>query len=86
MIDYKKNKQNFENNGYLIIKNFYSKKKCNFFLKKITKYANNDFAPIMNPDREEFLISQTVNKIFNFKYLGEKANFLNSIKNECAFF
>ena len=86
MIDYKKNKQNFEKNGYLIIKNFYSKKKCNVFLKKITKYANNDFAPIMNPDREEFLISQTVNKILNFKYLGEKANFLNGIKKECAFF
>ena len=40
----------------------------------------------MNPDREEFLISQTVNKILNFKYLGEKANFLNGIKKECAFF
>ena len=86
MIDYKKNKQNFEKNGYLIIKNFYSKKKCNVFLKKITKYANNDFAPIMNPDREEFLISQTVNKILNFKYLGEKANLLNDIKKECTFF
>ena len=86
MIDYKKNRQNFEKNGYLIIKNFYSKKKCNVFLKKITKYANNDFAPIMNPDREEFLISQTINRILNFKYLGEKANFLNSMKNECDFF
>ena len=74
-------KKDFEEEGYSIIKNFYPKKKCNIFLKKIKKYANNDFAPIMNPDREEFLISQTINKILNFKYLGEKANFLSSIKN-----
>ena len=86
MINYKKVRKDFEEEGYSIIKNFYPKKKCNIFLKKIKKYANNDFAPIMNPDREKFLISQTINRILNFKYLGEKVNFLNSIKNECAFF
>ena len=86
MINYKKVKKDFEEEGYSIIKNFYPEKKCNIFLKKIKKYANNDFAPIMNPDREEFLISQTINRILNFKYLGEKANFLNSMKNECDFF
>ena len=86
MINYKKVRKDFEEEVYIIIKNFYSKKNCNFFLKKIKKYANNDFAPIMNPDREEFLISQTINRILNFKYLGEKANFLNSMKNECDFF
>lgn len=86
MINYKKARKDFEKDGYLIIKNFYSKKKSNFFLKKIKKYANSDFAPIMNPDREEFIISQTINKILNFKHLGEKANFLDNIKKECAFF
>ena len=71
MINYKKARIDFEKDGYLIIKNFYSKKKCNFFLKKIKKYANNDFAPIMNPDREKFLISQTINKILNIKHLNK---------------
>ena len=80
MINYKKIRKDFEEDGYTIIRNFYSKKKCDVFLKKVKKYADNDFAPIMNPDREEFLISQTINRILNFKYLGEKANFLNSIK------
>ena len=86
MINYKKIRKDFEEDGYTIIRNFYSKKKCDVFLKKVKKYADNDFAPIMNPDREEFLISQTINRILNFKYLGEKANFLNNIKKECVFF
>jgi|TARA_Y100000294_G_scaffold177930_1_gene205706 ectoine hydroxylase-related dioxygenase (phytanoyl-CoA dioxygenase family) len=86
MINYNKIRKNFETNGYMVIKNFLSKKKCNVFLKRIKKYANNDYAPIMNPDREEFLISQTIDKILNHKYLGDKANFLYAIKKECAFF
>ena len=86
MINYKKIRKDFEEDGYTIIRNFYSKKKCDVFLKKVKKYADNDFAPIMNPDREEFLITQTINRILNFKYLGEKANFLNNIKKECVFF
>ena len=66
MINYKKIRKDFEEDGYTIIRNFYSKKKCDVFLKKVKKYADNDFAPIMNPDREEFLISQTINEIFEF--------------------
>lgn len=80
------NVKKFENEGYLIIKNFYSKTNCNFFLKKIKKYANQDFAPIMNPDRPEFLISQINEKIHQFKYLGDKANYLNSLSEDCKFF
>ena len=78
--------KNFEKNGYLIVKNFFSKKKCNFFIKKIKKYASKDFAPIMNPDRFEFLISQITDKLDDIKYLGEKANFINSINNDCNYF
>ncbi|MBD1144005.1 phytanoyl-CoA dioxygenase family protein [Pelagibacterales bacterium SAG-MED33] len=80
------NVKKFETDGYLIIKNFYSKTNCNFFLKKIKKYANKDFAPIMNPDRPEFLISQIYEKIDHFKYLGDKANYVNSIDKDCKFF
>ena len=86
MINYKKIKKAFEKNGYLILKNFYHKKKCDIFLKRIQKYANHDFAPIMNPDREEFLISQNVDRILKFKYLGDKTNFLSDIKKESVFF
>jgi len=86
MTNYKKIKKEFEENGYVIIKSFYPKKKCNFFLKKIKLYSDKDFSPIMNPDREEFLTSQSINKISNFKYLGDKANFLNQIKKDCTFF
>lgn len=79
-------KNRFNENGYLIIKNFYSKKKCDNFLKVIKKYANSEYAPIMNPDRAEFLIPQIMNKIESEKYLGEKANLIKSLEKDCNFF
>jgi len=86
MINNKKIKDDFNKNGFVIIKKFPTNKNCNIFLRKIKKYSNKDFSPIMNPDRKEFLIAQSNDKISNFKYLGEKANFLDQINKECAFF
>lgn len=86
MINYKKIRKELEDNGYVILKKFYSNKNCNLFLKKIKQYSNKDFAPIMNPDREEFLTSQTVNKILSHKYLYQKTNYLNQIKKDCIYF
>lgn len=79
-------KKNFEENGYLIIKSFFSKKNCNLFLKKVKNYANKDFAPIMNPDRSEFLIPQILEKINETKYLGDKANLVRSLEKDCNYF
>ena len=69
-------KRELEDNGYVILKKFYSRKNCDLFLKRIKQYSNKDFAPIMNPDREEFLISQSLNKIQNFDRL-RNATFQN---------
>ena len=79
-------KKKFNDNGYLIIKKFFSKENCDNFLRKIKKYSNNDYAPIMNPDRIEFLISQTTDKLTNFKYLGDKANFINNMTKDTMYF
>jgi ectoine hydroxylase-related dioxygenase (phytanoyl-CoA dioxygenase family) len=55
-------KKFFDVNGYVIIKNFFSKKNCDYFIKKISKYAVNGHPPIMNPDRVDFLTSQSFQK------------------------
>jgi len=86
MINYKKIKSEFENKGYIILKKFYSHKNCGLFLKRIKQYSDKDFSPIMNPDREEFLTSQTANKILNLKNLHQKTNYINQMKKDCIFF
>ena len=72
-------KASFEKDGYYIIKDFWSLKKCNDFIKIIEKYSSLDFAPIMNPDRDDFLMAQCANKINDFKSLSEKTNFYKQL-------
>ena len=40
MINYKKARKDFEKDGYLIIKNFYSKKKCNVLTISANTYKD----------------------------------------------
>ena len=79
-------KKNFNENGYVIIKRFFSKRKCDIFLKKIEKYADKDFSAILNPDRPEYLISQTTHLINQKKYLGDKCDLITKIYQDCKFF
>ena len=79
-------KKHFEENGYVIVKDYFSSSFCKTFLKKINKYANDGFAPIMNPDRKEFLVSQITNKIDRLNGLGAKADLINSLDEDCNYF
>ena len=40
----------------------------------------------MNPDRPNFLIPQITDKINSIQYLGDKANLLNELREDCKFF
>lgn len=73
-------KLNFNNKGYYVIKNFYNSKKCDYFLKVISKYASKDFPPIINPDRVEFLTSQSFEKFYTKKTLREKIFFFKNLE------
>lgn len=79
-------KKFFEENGYVVIKNVFNKKKCANFLKLMSKYADKDFAPILNPDRKEFLIPQIVNIFNKLKNLSDKAKKILSIDDDCQYF
>ena len=72
-------KSNFNQNGYYILRNFYTSNKCNDFLKLISKYASKDYPPIMNPDRIDFLISQSLDKFSVLKNLKEKTLFCKKL-------
>ncbi len=76
----------FEENGYAIIKDFFSKKNCDQFLKIIYKYSTKEYAPIMNPDRVDFLISQSLQKIEKFNKLKEKTKFIRDLQNDAEYF
>tara|TARA_B000000475_G_C15911037_1_gene412580 strand:- start:25 stop:816 length:792 start_codon:yes stop_codon:yes gene_type:complete len=76
----------FNENGYVIIKNFFDKQSCDHFKKLISKYANEGFAPLMNPDRSEYLISQITDKIEKIDEIGKKANFVENIKKDTDYF
>ncbi|MDB3943905.1 phytanoyl-CoA dioxygenase family protein [Candidatus Pelagibacter sp.] len=79
-------KSSFNENGYAIIENFFSKKECNNFLKVITKYSSKEYPPIMNPDRFDFLVSQSFEKIENFEDLKDKTNFIRNLLNDANYF
>tara|TARA_B100000287_G_scaffold237920_1_gene223808 strand:- start:1045 stop:1830 length:786 start_codon:yes stop_codon:yes gene_type:complete len=82
----KKIKSFFNENGYVVIKNFYSKIKCDEFLKIITKYASKEYPPIMNPDREDFLISQSFKHIENLNNLRNQTLFVRNLQKDANFF
>ena len=75
----KKIKTEFEDNGYYILRNFCQPKTCNNFLNLISKYASDEYEPIMNPDRIEFLFSQTTKKFDQLKNLNQKTIFYKEL-------
>lgn len=48
----------FRSNGYLVVRGRFSAEECDAYLKQIELHANQDFAAVLNPDREEELIRQ----------------------------
>lgn len=80
----KKIRDEFNKNGYVIVK-FFSSKECKKFLKTIRRYANKEFAPIMNPDRLDFLIPQCLDIFKEKKYLGDKANLFKQMKKDTKY-
>ena len=79
-------KKNFIDNGYCIVKKIVSDKQCDFFLKTISKYAIKDYPPILNPDRAEFLVPQSISKMQNLKSLKNKTKFLQDMEKDISIF
>lgn len=74
------NKFFFKKNGYVLFKNFYSKNFCKEFLKDLELIAPLEFNTIINLHREDFLISQSFNRLSKIKYIKDRILYLNNLK------
>jgi len=70
----------FNKSGFIVIKDMLTPEECAFFNSKIRAFANSDFAAIMNPDRVEFLLAQSHEKILSFETLSEKVMFIEEAR------
>lgn len=76
----KSEKDFYKSCGYLIIKNVLSNKTCDLFLEQIKKHADEDFSAIMNPDRFEFLVAQSMGSMISTLPLNEKVHQVEECK------
>lgn len=73
-------KKLYYKNGYLIIKKVIDEKTCDSFYQNIKKFSNNSYSAIMNPDRIDFLISQSFENLNKFNSLREKIFYLEQAR------
>tara|TARA_X000000368_G_scaffold412113_1_gene397985 strand:+ start:297 stop:1079 length:783 start_codon:yes stop_codon:yes gene_type:complete len=71
----------FIKNGYLLKKNFFTKKKCKNILSILLKYADNKYSPILNMDRFEFVFAQSKEKLNKLNTLSKTVNFIKETQN-----
>ncbi len=70
-------KEFFNNNGYLVVENVITHKECDKIISTIEQHADKDYAAILNPDRLEFLVSQSIQKITKNSELPDKVEYIN---------
>ncbi len=79
-------KKFYDEQGYIVIKNFFKKTETAKLDKSISIFADKDWHNIMNPDRLEFLISQSQAKYSELKGLNEKINFFEKAQETSKLF
>ena len=67
----------YNENGYLVVDNVLSNEQCDKTILQMERHADKDYAAILNPDRLEFLIAQSAEKISKTKELPDKVNYLS---------
>lgn len=76
----------YNKHGYVIIRNLFSKKEMRNLDKKISYFADDKWHNIMNPDRIEFLLSQSEKKLGKLKDLNERISFIEEAINTSKIF
>lgn len=66
--------------GYLIIRGMFEKREMNTLDKSISFFADKEWHNIMNPDRIEFLISQSYEKFVKIKDQNRRIAFIEKAK------
>lgn len=74
-------KKKFDENGFIIIKKFFNKKKTDDIYKIMLKFADKKFSPFLNVHRSDYLIAQCNEQIQNLKTVKEKSDFIQNAIN-----
>ena len=70
----------YKENGYLILRNIFSKSEMKNLNNSIKKFADKEWHNIMNPDRMEFIIAQSLEKLNSFNKINQRIDFILSAK------
>ncbi|MBF0333397.1 MAG: phytanoyl-CoA dioxygenase family protein [Alphaproteobacteria bacterium] len=70
----------YRENGYLVVEGLFTAQDCDRIQAVIRRHADPDFAAIMNPDREEFLLRQSPEATRPFG--AETASFLRGVMKD----
>ena len=76
----------YDENGYLIIDDFISEFEANNLKYLLEKHASADYNNMLNMDRYEFLVAQSLEKIYKFDKISEKVDFLEVCKETSRVF
>ena len=82
----KKFKKFYNNFGYLILRGVFKKKETVKLDNSICQFADDDWHNIMNPDRLEFLLSQSHKKFFSIKNQNERIKFVEKAEETSKLF
>ncbi len=72
----KEHKQFYNQNGYIVFRNMFTKYEMKTLDKNISYFAGKDWHNIMNPDRLEFLLSQSNDQFKKIKKLSDRIEFI----------
>jgi ectoine hydroxylase-related dioxygenase (phytanoyl-CoA dioxygenase family) len=74
------NKKLYWEQGYLVIENLFSDVELEYFYNRLSLHNDTEWNNILNPDRFDFLVAHTAEKISKFEKSSEKIKYLNECK------
>ena len=74
-------KKFYEKNGYLIVKNVFSKTEVTSIKKLLEKHTTDEYNNILNPDRFDFLMAQSYEKLSTTQSIRDKIDYIQSCKD-----
>jgi ectoine hydroxylase-related dioxygenase (phytanoyl-CoA dioxygenase family) len=67
-------------NGYLVIENLLTEEETDLIYNTLSPHNDKEWSQILNPDRFEFLIAHSAERILEFNKTSEKINYIESCK------
>ena len=66
--------------GYLVVEDLFNLVELDYFYERLSLHNDKEWNNVLNPDRYDFLIAHTADKISKFTKTSEKIKYLNECK------